>query len=84
VADDENRGAASGGWTAPEPPVVHRAFLTAYGDYTNPGAGMMALGCSCGDILFDQVDESGAVPLDELVQLARRHERPDEDPDEEW
>jgi hypothetical protein len=48
VADDENRGAASGGWTAPEPPVVHRAFLTAYGDYTNPGAGMMALGWPAG------------------------------------
>jgi hypothetical protein len=51
----------------------HRVFVTAYGDYTNPGAGMMALECSCGVRLWDQGDDPGAVFLDDLVRLAGEH-----------
>jgi hypothetical protein len=70
------------GYVPPEPPVVHRVFLSAYGDHMNPGAGMLQLECSCGAHLWDQDDEPGSVSLDDLAYLARRHEDPDED--EEW
>jgi hypothetical protein len=63
--------------------VVHRVTLRAYGDTMNPGAGMMTLECSCGEVLLDQGDEPGDLPLAELVRLERMHTEPGWDDDDD-
>jgi hypothetical protein len=79
------RGGARYGETGPPmpKPAVHRVTLRAYGDTMNPGAGMMALECSCGEVLLDQGDEPGDLPLIELVRLERMHTEPGWDDDDD-
>jgi hypothetical protein len=70
------------GWVPPEPPVVHRVFLTATAFDADDGTATVRLQCSCGETLWDQGDEPGPVSLGELERIAARHEDPDAD--EEW
>jgi hypothetical protein len=69
------------GHAMPPPSVVHRVFLTATAFDVDDGTATIRLECSCGEILFDQGDEPGAVLLDDLLRLAHEHEKPNEGDD---